>query len=269
MLTKNLGVILLLCSGLALAFGVTLGAFTPVFDPFLASGSYPCSGYTDPGCDPPANDHFAQAIDIPQGSLPISIGPLQTKDATVELGEPLPCALKASTIWYRLRPTANATISADTIGSDYDTALAAYRGTSLSELTLLDCNDDSFGTLLSQISFQVTAGGTYYLQVGGFAGDQGRLTLHIASELESEEPPQVFPTSTPIPTGPTQRVGDTNCDGLINAIDATLILQFTAGLLGLLPCHNEGDANGDGRINSLDAALVLQFTAGLLDSLPP
>ena len=63
--------------------------------------------------------------------------------------------------------------------------------------------------------------------------------------------------------------GDANCDGIVNSIDAAFVLQFTAGLLGSLPCQDAADVNGDGEVTSIDAALILQFTAGLLDSLPP
>ena len=47
------------------------------------------------------------------------------------------------------------------------------------------------------------------------------------------------------------------------------MLQFNAGLLGVLPFAENGDVNGDGVINSIDASLILQFTAGLLDTLGP
>ena len=75
------------------------------------------------------------------------------------------------------------------------------------------------------------------------------------------------PTFTPTPT--PFLVGDANCDGTVNALDAALILQFSAGLLNSLPCPMGADANADGTVNALDAALVLQFSAGLLRSLPP
>ena len=55
-------------------------------------------------------------------------------------------------------------------------------------------------------------------------------------------------------------VGDTSCDGVVNVIDAALLLQFNAGLLGSLPCADGADANGDGTINAIDVALILQFT---------
>lgn len=64
--------------------------------------------------------------------------------------------------------------------------------------------------------------------------------------------------------------GDVSCDGLVNSIDAALILQHDAGLLMNLPCEELriADLNGDYRINSLDSLLILQYAAGLLPELP-
>jgi plastocyanin len=64
-------------------------------------------------------------------------------------------------------------------------------------------------------------------------------------------------------------VGDANCNGSVDSIDAALILQFSASLTNSLPCQQNADVNASGAIDSIDAALVLQHTAGLLPSLPP
>ena len=71
---------------------------------------------------------------------------------------------------------------------------------------------------------------------------------------------------TPTPEG---AIGDVNCSGAVDSIDAALLLQLTAGLVGSLSCQQNADVNGSGAVDSIDAALVLQFTAGLLPSLPP
>ena len=62
------------------------------------------------------------------------------------------------------------------------------------------------------------------------------------------------------------RLGDVTCDGLINAVDALLILQFFAALLANLPCDQNADVDGNGVVNVIDAALILQLVAGFIDS---
>jgi hypothetical protein len=62
-------------------------------------------------------------------------------------------------------------------------------------------------------------------------------------------------------------LGDVNCDGHVNAIDAAFILQLTAGLIGSVPCPQNADVNHDGSINPIDSALILQYTAGLIHNL--
>ena len=87
-------------------------------------------------------------------------------------------------------------------------------------------------------------------------------------------PPAATPTvigtpATPAPTAtPTELLGDVNCVGGVNTIDATIILQIDAGLISSVICLRNGDVNGDGSINSIDATLILQFDAGLIGSLP-
>jgi hypothetical protein len=60
-------------------------------------------------------------------------------------------------------------------------------------------------------------------------------------------------------------LGDVDCGGTINSIDAALVLQFGAALLDSLSCQQNADTSGDGNINSIDASLILQHTAGLID----
>ncbi len=77
------------------------------------------------------------------------------------------------------------------------------------------------------------------------------------------------PTDTPEPaptSTPTGLLGDVNGDGMVDAIDAALVLQFVAAFLDSI---SNGDVNEDGTTNSIDAALILQFTAALINSLPP
>jgi len=65
---------------------------------------------------------------------------------------------------------------------------------------------------------------------------------------------------TPLPNG------DVNDDGVANAIDAALVLQFQAGFISEPPPNS--DVNLDGARTSVDAALILQYSAALLPYLP-
>jgi len=62
--------------------------------------------------------------------------------------------------------------------------------------------------------------------------------------------------------------GDSNCDGVVDPVDALLVLQFDAGIIDSLSCEAAADVNGDGVAGALDALLVLQFDAGIIPSLP-
>ena len=57
----------------------------------------------------------------------------------------------------------------DTMGSSFDTVLAVYTGTVLSNLTRLASNDDlDAQTLQSRVTFGATAGQTYQIAVDGY-----------------------------------------------------------------------------------------------------
>jgi hypothetical protein len=63
---------------------------------------------------------------------------------------------------------------------------------------------------------------------------------------------------------PNNNLGDVNCDGRVNSVDAALVLQYTARLIHSLPCPQNADMNDDGHITAVDAAIILQMEAGLI-----
>jgi hypothetical protein len=63
---------------------------------------------------------------------------------------------------------------------------------------------------------------------------------------------------------PESSMGDANCDGWTNSIDAALVLQLEAALIDSLPCYDYADTDSDGEANSLDAAVILQIEAGYI-----
>jgi len=154
-----------------------------------------------PSCAPEApppdlpGDNFDDSTEIP--TLP-HLWSSSTEGYTTEPGEPVnpnSCLGAGSAIgrtaWYRFTAPEHGDVFADALGSDFDTVLSAYSGSSLQNLVLRACNDDSSG-LQSRISFPVVAGGTYYLQLGGYNSSFGSSALNISL---STPPPPAKPVS--------------------------------------------------------------------------
>ena len=91
---------------------------------------------------------------------------------------------------------------------------------------------------------------------------------HGAAACKTEPEPTPKPTDGPKPTATPpasepKLPGDADCNGIVNPIDAALMLQFGAGIIDSLGCPEDADVNHDGVVNSIDAALTLQKSAGL------
>ena len=124
----------------------------------------------------PTNDNFASAIDVP--TIPYQQLNISTTTATIQIGEkPVLSACDGRllaqglhTVWYRFIPAATGLVSFDTVGSDYDTYIAVWTGTTLTNLQLFACDDDNLSGLQSQLLTTFQTGTTYYVQVAAYAG---------------------------------------------------------------------------------------------------
>lgn len=126
----------------------------------------------------PTNDNFAGAT--PVGTLPYSTSGSNV-GATTEAGEEIYYCPNSysSTVWYKWTASNAATYTVDTVGSSLDTVLVVWRGTSLTSLTIVDCNDDATPSG-SKVTFTPASGSTYYFQVGGFNGYEASYVFHLA-----------------------------------------------------------------------------------------
>jgi hypothetical protein len=104
--------------------------------------------------------------------------------------------------------------------------------------------------------------------------EPGESALHVTLFVlvdGSTGDPQPIQASTQdgvITCGPASSLlGDVNCDGSVDAIDAALILQFVAGSIHSLPCEQNADVDDDSTTTAIDAALILQYVAGLIPGL--
>ena len=127
----------------------------------------------------PANDNFDSPKTVP------GIPYLDTIDdvagATIQGGEPVvavPCdgkmlKLGTNTVWYKFTPGSSGLLSMDTVGSNYDTYIAVWKGSVITSLTLAGCDDDNQTSLTSQLSINLTAGTPYFIQVAKYNGKVG------------------------------------------------------------------------------------------------
>jgi len=82
--------------------------------------------------------------------------------------------------WWRWTAPSNGTLTINTFGSNFDTVLAAYTGEYISSLTQVAANDDASDTeRRSAITFNVNAGTTYRIAVGGWDAQWGTVILNF------------------------------------------------------------------------------------------
>ncbi|MEA2621125.1 MAG: hypothetical protein QOH61_35 [Chloroflexota bacterium] len=150
-----------------------------------------------------ANDDYANAKTIP--SLPFETDAVNI-NATSQSNEPRvnQCDSIGLTRWYAYTPQNDQTLRATTIGSEFDTILAAYTGASIGTATQVACNDDTWYSTVnvhaSSITFKAKAGVKYRFQVGGYYGNNGRLPFRV--EKVAAEPNDDFAnamTASPLP----------------------------------------------------------------------
>ena len=125
----------------------------------------------------PANNNFANRTSISSSSATVTgtnIG------ETRESGEPNHVgASGGKSVWWSFTPTSSGSVTIDTIGSNFDTLLAVYTGSSVSALTPVAADDDGGGNMTSKVTFNVVAGTPYAIAVDGWGGAFGNITLHV------------------------------------------------------------------------------------------
>ncbi len=143
------------------------------WDEFLkayGSGSAPVTA--------PANNNFASAITMTgdNGSLNGS-----NVSATKETGEPNHDGNAGGvSVWWKWVAPSDGSLSVDTHGSNFDTVMGVYTGSSVSALTKKASNDDDGSSNSnSGVSISnVVSGTTYYVAIDGYSAKTGSIKLN-------------------------------------------------------------------------------------------
>ena len=206
------------------------------------------------------------ALVLPASSRPPNAGAVEPGvNCSSYTGPGGVCIIKIGDIWF-CNETYQEGVCPTSIAAG-DTVRWEYLTSGLLMHTTAECGDDCDSPTLTPLwasgrlepgdafEFTFTAPGEYlYL-----------CTFHPATQRGMLRVLEAAPSPSPTPG----RLGDVDCAGDIDSIDAALLLQHGAGLLRSLPCQENADTNADGTVNSVDAALVLQYVAGFLNRLPP
>lgn len=127
----------------------------------------------------PNNDDLEAAVPVMAVPFEDSVA---TGEATVQTGEPTEtCAPFANTVWYAVTLDTDRDVFIDTAGSNYDTTVAVWVGSSFDDIELVACNDDTLAGLQAATLITAEAGVTYLVQVGAFgsAAPDAALVLSI------------------------------------------------------------------------------------------
>jgi hypothetical protein len=125
---------------------------------------------------PPNNDSITSATSL--GATPARFV-VDTRDATASATDG--SCVHGRSVWFRTRQSVSRTVRLSTLGSDYDTVMAVFRGPRTNR-TRIACVDDSFETSPTEAhQVRFVAGTTYWIAVSACCSRTapgGRLVLN-------------------------------------------------------------------------------------------
>ena len=214
--------------------------------------------FSTSACPPPApaSDNFASAAAIPSAPTTV-LG--SNVGATAEAGEPVHDGRGGRlAVWWRFVAPLSGHIIVDTFGSDFNTVLAVYTGSSVGNTTHVASDDDTFdsqrgSSLQSKVSFFASAGTVLSIAVDGFKGSgpttaTGSIRLNLSLDTDNDGTPNQSDDDTD-GDGMGDRYEQANGLNALSASDRNRDLDndglsnFQEFELGTLP--NNRDSDGD------------------------
>lgn len=209
------------------------------------------------------------------------------EEAEDEAGEPFESgSWGPHTIWWTWTAPSSGFFLFTTFGSDFDTTLAIYRGSTLDSLTLVGSNDDARDGLQSALEIEGILGETYAIQVSGYGSSTGSIILnhpHSASPPSNALQPllrekKMFFRVRVLPSDSSELQNDSDSDGLKDWEESLLAtdpfssdtdgdgmsdyFEFIYLLDPTLPSDRNGDPDNDSIPNYLEEILNLSPNSG-------
>ncbi|MDP7011544.1 MAG: S8 family peptidase [Verrucomicrobiota bacterium] len=120
----------------------------------------------------PANDNFDERAGL--SGRKVSLSGFTNRAATAEDNEPRHYWSKPlKSVWFTWASPRTGRADIWLKGSDFDTVMAVYRGSTLDNLRRVARDDDGGGKLTSRVRFNVRKGRTYHFAVDGWSGAEG------------------------------------------------------------------------------------------------
>lgn len=229
------------------------------------------------------NDNFADAIVLNGNSISTTGSNLA---ATGEFGELVHAGVNfdpsfdTNFVWWAWTALTSGSITIDTFGSDFDTSLAVYIGSELSQLIEVANNDDRSG-FQSEVSFSAIAGENYQIAVDGYGSSQGSIALNLDLETILPTHPSLVPGamadfgfesadfSGVATLGNTAVEGDSlgisptegDFQSSLSTLDSEVADDAIASFLGLAPGSLDVLGNGDATVGSAIRLTTIEIEA--------
>jgi pimeloyl-ACP methyl ester carboxylesterase len=150
----------------------------------------------------PSNNNFVNRASI-SGTTSTVTG--ANVGATKETSEPNHAGNSGGkSVWWTWTAPSSGSVQIDTIGSNFDTLLGVYTGSSVSSLTHITSDDQSGGSNTSKVTFNAVAGTVYQIAVDGYYGASGSITLHVTKSGDQYELDNTPGQAQSIVSGTTQ-----------------------------------------------------------------
>ena len=153
---------------------------------------------------PPANDAFASSTALESGVASVVA---TNTNATKESGEPNHADNSGgASVWWNWTAPSSGSWQVSTTGSNFDTLLGIYTGSSVTGLTAVASDDNSGGSSTSRAVFTAVEGTIYHIAVDGYLGNIGSIHLSVTTPLP---PPanDLFASATSLTSGPASAMG--------------------------------------------------------------